>query len=275
MPVITSSYIKKELNKIAFLIHYAGMFDEFGAKIRNTLEELPVEWESVQTDGKVVLSATPQEEIQDENQALPPSEEAKPGDETHQYQTTWKEADLVGKLNDKPLKLKIKREFGKDDKTQKTEVKRIIYRIAYEGRWYSVSSLPKLKDAIEKLSAGQVPKPKLMQMTYDLIQSKKAEVYTYIKRNYLMSVSRDVWYYSVKKDASRIYIRFYNKVDDPQKKKEIEDKLTEHNNYRLDSIGSYLETLISGEGISGITKENMTHTIIKLSDEAGFVITIK
>ena len=270
MSLITSSYLKKELSRIAFVIHYAAMFDEFGAKIRNTLEDLPVEWESAQTDGKVVLSATPQEEIVDENAQIPEQEETK------KYKTTWKEADLVGKLNDKPFKLKIKREFGKDDKTGKTEVKRINYKVNFDGRGYTVSSLPKLRDMVEKLSAGKVPKPKLMQMAYDLIQSKKAEIYTHIKRNFLMQVSRDTWFYSVKKDASRIYIRFYLKTDDPQKKKEVEDKLTEHNNYRLDSIGSYLETLIAGEGIGGITKENnMTHSLIKLSDQAGFVITIK
>jgi len=248
MLIITANYLKKELNKIAFFIQNAGLFDEFGVKIRRTLEELPVEWASAQTDGQIIYKEKP----------------------------TWKIADLEGKLNDKPFKLQIKREFGKDENSNLNEIKRIKYSIAYGGKRYIVSSLPKLKDAIDKLSAGKIPKPKIMQMAYDLIQHKKAEVYTHIKRNFLLQISRDTWYYKISKDSSRIYIRFYIKTDDPKQKQEIEDKLTEHDNYRLDSIGSYLEVLISGEGISGITKENeMTHSLIKLSDQAGFVITLK
>ena len=248
MSIITSSYIKKELSKLAFFIQNAGLFDGLGVKIRGTLEDLPVEWDSAQTDGQVIYKGNPD----------------------------WKIADLAGKLNDKPLKLQIKREFGKDENSDLNEIKRIKYKLTYDGKGYTVSSLPKLRDAVEKLSAGQVPKPKLMQMAYDLIQSRKAEIYTHIKRNFLQQVSREVWYYKVSKDASRIYLRFYVKTDIPEKKQEIEDKLTEHENYRLDSMGSYLETLISGAGISGITKENnMTHSIIKLSDQAGFTITIK
>jgi len=46
MSIITSSYVKKELNKLAFFIHNAEMFEEFGVKIRRTLEDLPVEWDS-------------------------------------------------------------------------------------------------------------------------------------------------------------------------------------------------------------------------------------
>jgi len=248
MSIITSSYLKKELNKLAFFIQNAGLFDEFGAKIRRTLEELPIEWDSSQTDGQVLYKGKP----------------------------TWKIADLEGKLNDRPIKLQIKREFGKDENSELNEIKRIKYKLTHDGKGYTVSSLPKLRDAVEKLSAGKVPKPKIMQMAYDLIQHRKAEIYTHIKRNFLQQVSRDVWFYKVSKDASRIYLRFYVKTDDPEKKQEIEDKLTEHENYRLDSIGSYLETLISGEGIAGITKENnMTHSIIKLSDQAGFTITLK
>jgi len=248
MSIITSSYLKKELSKIAFVIHNAGLFDEFGVKIRRTLEELPVEWDSSQTDGQVIYKGKP----------------------------TWKVADLVGKLNDKPLKLQIKREFGKDENSDLNEIKRIKYLLTYDGKKYVVSSLPKLDDAIEKLSAGKIPKPKIMQMAYDLIQHRKAEIYTHIKRNFLTQVSRETWYYKVSKDASRIYLRFYVKTDDPETKQEIEEKLTEHDNYRLDSVGSYLDTLISGEGIAGLSKENnMTHSLIKLSDQAGFVITFK
>jgi hypothetical protein len=248
MSIITSSYLKKELSKLAFFIQNAGMFDDLGAKIRGTLEQLPIEWDSAETDGEVLYKGKP----------------------------AWKVADLEGKLNDKPLKLQITREFGKDEKTQFTEIKRIRYQLTYAGRGYTVSSLPKLTDAVEKLSAGKIPKPKIMQMAYDLIQHRKAEIYTHIKRTFLLQASRDVWYYKVSKDASRIYLRFYVKTDEPSNKKEIEEKLTEHDNYRLDSIGSYIETLISGEGVSGITKENnMTHSLIKLSDQAGFVITIK
>ena len=248
MSTITTSYLKKELSKLAFFIQNAGLFDEFGVKIRRTLEDLPVEWDSAQTDGQVIYKGKP----------------------------TWKVADLEGKLNDKPLKLKIKREFGKDENSDLNEIKRIKYTLSYDGKNYVVSSLPKLRDAVEKLSAGKVPKPKLMQMAYDLIQHRKAEIYTHIKRNFLQQVSREVWYYKVSKDASRIYLRFYVKTEIPEKKEEIEEKLTEHNNYRLDSIGSYLETLLSGEGITGIDKENsMSHSLIKLSDQAGFTITLK
>jgi len=248
MSIITSSYLKKELGKIAFFIHNAGLFDEFGVKIRRTLEELPVEWDSAQTDGQVIYKGQP----------------------------TWKIADLVGKLNDKPLKLQIKREFGKDENSDLNEIKRIKYALTYDGKKYTISSLPKLEDAIDKLSAGKIPHPKIMQMAYDLIQHRKAEIYTHIKRTFLQQVSRDTWYYKVAKDASRIYLRFYIKTDDPEKKQEIEEKLTEHDNYRLDSVGSYLDTLVSGEGIAGLSKENnMTHSLIKLSDQAGFVITFK
>ena len=261
---ITSAYLKKELRKIAFFIQNAGLFDEFGVKIRRTLEDLPVEWDSVQTDGEIELSPSGK------------SEEGFGEDTESKTYKTWKVADLAGKLNDKPLKLSIQREVGKDHETKTNEIKRIKYTLTYDGKRYLVSSLSKLKDAVEKLSAGKVPKPKIMQMAYDLIQHRKAEIYTHIKRNFLQLVSRDIWYYKVSKDASRIYIRFYVKTDDPEKKQEIDDKLTEHDNYRLDSIGSYLETLIGGEGISGLTKENnMTHSLIKLSDQAGFVITIK
>jgi len=248
MSLITAKYIKNELNKLSFLIKSAGIFDGLGTKVRNTLEELPIEWDSSQTDGS----------------------------ETYKGETSWKVAELKGKLNDKPLKLKIKREFGSSDDSEYNEIKRIKYTVTYEGKSYLVSSLPKLEDAVEKLSAGKVPKPKIMQMVYDLIQHRKAEIYTQIKRNYLTQVSRDTWYYKVSKDSSRIYIRFYNKIDDPEKKQEIEDKLTDHNYYKLDRIGSYLETLITGEGINGITKENnMTHSLINLPNEAGFIITIK
>jgi len=263
MPILTDTYIKDKLHKLAFFIQNAALFDEFGVKIRRTLEDLPIEWDSSQTDGKVEMSKKSPDSSLDES--IP--------EETY---TTWKVADLVGKLNDKPLKLQIKREFGKDHKTGRTEIKRIKYTLNFDGKRYTISSLPKLRDAVDKLSAGKIPQPKIMQMAYDLIQHRKAEIYTHIKRNFLQQVSRDTWYYKVSKDASRIYIRFYNKTDDPEKKQEIEEKLTEHDNYRLDSIGSYLETFITGEGISGITKEgNMTHSIIKLSDQAGFTITIK
>jgi len=248
MSIITASYLKKELKKLSFFILTAEMFEGLGVKVRKTLEEVAVEWSSAQTDGQVIYKGEP----------------------------TWTVADLEGKLNDKPLKLKIKREFGKDENSNLNEMKRVKYSITFEGKTYLVSSLPKLRDAIEKLSAGKVPLPKLMQEAYDLIQSRKAEIYTHIKRNFLQSVSRDTWYFKVSKDASRIYIRFYNKVDDLEQKETVEGKLTEHDNYRLDSIGSYLETLIAGEGIGGLSKENhMAHSIIKLSDQAGFVVTIK
>lgn len=248
MPLITSSYIKKELNNISFFMKSAELFEGLGVKITGVLEDLPIEWDSSQTDGKA---------------------EYKGG-------ITWKIADLEGKLNDKPIKIKITREFGKDNASGENEIKRIKYKISYEGKGYLVSSLSKLTDAVEKLSSGKTPKPKIMQMVYDLIQHRKAEIYTHIKRNFLVQVSKDTWFYKVSKDASRIYLRFYVKVDDSDTKKEIEEKLTEHDNYRLDSVGSYLETLFNGEGIKEISKENnMTHSIIKLSDQAGFVITIK
>lgn len=246
MPLITSSYIRRELNNISFFIKCAELFDGLGVKIRGVLEDLPIEWSSSQTEGKVEYKGS----------------------------ESWNVADLEGKLNDKPIKLQIKREFGKDNGVN--EIKRTNYKLTYEGKTYLVSSLPKLKDVVEKLSSGKVPKPKIMQMAYDLIQNKKAEIYTYVKRNILKQVSTDVWYYKVSKDASRIYLRFYVKTDDPAVKSEIENKLTEHDNYRLDSVGSYLETLFNENGVAGLNKENnMTHSMIKLSDQAGFVITIK
>lgn len=247
MPLITSNFLRRELSNISFFIKCAELFEDLGVKIRKVLEDLPIEWDSSQTDGTVEYKGS----------------------------ETWKVADVSGKLNDKPVKVHITREFGKS-KEGDNEIKRINYKLTYDGKTYTVSSLSKLRDSVEKLSSGKIPMPKIMQMVYDLIQHKKAEIYTHIKRTFLVQVSRETWYYKVSKDASRIYIRFYVKTDDPDVKKEIEDKLTEHDNYRLDSIGSYLDTLFKGESITGISKENnMTHSIIKLSDQAGFVITIK
>ena len=165
MPIITSSYVQNELMRLAFFIQNAGLFDEFGVKIRRTLEDLPVEWDSAQTDGEVVMTKGDPEIVEDGDN---------PAEESY---TTWKIADLAGKLNDKPIKLQIKREFGEDNKTGRTEIKRIKYTLTYDGKHYTISSLPKLTDAVEKLSAGKIPKPKLMQMAYDLIQHRKAEIY--------------------------------------------------------------------------------------------------
>lgn len=230
----------QELEKIAFFLQHSGLFDKFAPRTRRVLEGLPIEWVSVETGGETTLD--------------------------WQEGPTWETAHLEGKLKDLPLKMDIKRDSS-----------RYTYRILYENKEYQTSNLSNLKSIISNIAEGKVPKPKVLQSAFDLIQSNKSEIYDYVMKYFLVDVTDLTWEIKVQKDVSRIYVRFFvdlrQQMDD-NVKSDILEKLKWHEFYRVDSVGSYLKALLKKEGIDS-DELTFTRKFIDLAHQAGFIITIK
>ena len=237
MAEISSDYVKKELKKVAFFVQHSGLFDKFPERTRNVLENLPIEWENVETSEETQLK--------------------------WQEEPTWEKAVLVGKLNGKPFTLKIKRDSARN-----------IYTIIYDGKEMPASSLPKLKVTIESLSSGTVPKQKIMKSMYDIIQNKKSEIYQYIKLNYLRDVTERHWNFKIQKDVSRIYLRFYVDLMEEKEGDPILEKLKEEDHWKIDAAGTYVKNLLKKEGIT-IDDFMFTRKYTRLSNKVGFVLTLK
>ena len=235
--MIDKSFIEKELTKIAFFVQHSGFFDEFPDKIKAVFEKLPIEWEAVDTAGEIVLK--------------------------WQDTPTWETASLKGKLSDKPIEIKVKRDSS-----------RYIYKVFYEKSEYPTSSLQKLKAIIENLTSGKEPTQKLMQSTYDLIKKNQSEYVKFAKEKALKDVSEKDWKFKLYKDINGIYLRFYiDLFEQEEEKNNIDEKLKEHNYYRIDTIGTFLKKKIEKENID-ITNIKFYHKPISLPNQAGFVLTI-
>jgi len=237
MYTISKEIIKKELERIAFFVQHSGLFDQFPVRTREVLENLPIEWIEVETGGETQL------DWQDE--------------------PTWETAKIDGKLNEKPFILKVKKDSARN-----------IYTIIYDNKQYQVSSLSKLESTIESISSGTTPKPKMMKIVYDLIQTKKDEIYQYVVKNYLSNVTKKHWNLKIQKDVSRIYLRFYVDLPNEEEREDIKDKLREYDAYRLDSVGTYIKNLIKKSG-TDTSDFIFTRKFTDLEDKTGFVITIK
>lgn len=234
---ITAKYVKKELNKISFFIQYSGLFDQFAPATQNALENLPVEWESAQTDGQTQLK------WKDKPQ--------------------WKYADLVGKLGDKTFKMRINKNSSRN-----------IYTIIYEGNQYKVTSLGKLKSLVDSLEEGKTPRPEKMQTSYNIIKKQQANIKDQSVKYYLNQVSEKPWQFTMQKDPSRIYLKFYIVTEDDQEKKDIKEKLGYHDDYRINSIGSYVKKVLKKEGID-VSDIEITQRMIDMPRKVGFNLTIK
>lgn len=274
---ISKNFVKKELEKVAFFVQHSGLFDQFPIRTRKVLEELPIEWNTAETSGEVQLK--------------------------WQEEPTWASADLSGTLDGNPLSLKIKKDSARN-----------IYTLIYDKKEYQTDSLSKLKSIIESITSGTSPKPKILQAIYDLIQSKKHEIYQYVKIKYLSNITPKHWNLKIQKDVSRIYLRFYidliadesmepiiaekgekpqientspiedvePQIDDKDNEPAIEskdrepikEKLREYDSYRLDSIGTYIKNLIKQSGMD-ISNLSFTRKYTDLANKTGFTITIK
>ena len=229
--------ITRELKKLAFFLQHSGLFDKFPPRTRNVLEELPIEWESAETGGETILE--------------------------WQKDPTWETADLKGKLKDKPIEMKIKRTSD-----------RYVYTIIYDGHKSAVSSLEQLKSIINSYVDGAVPKPKILQTAYNLLQQKKEDIYVGITK-YLEGITDLHWEFEVRKDIGRVYARFYVDLgEDDEDKEVIMRKLKEHNYYRIDCVGSYLKMFLKKEGIELAEEKHVKRKFINLGHQAGFIITL-
>lgn len=224
--MITQYVIQRELNRIAFFIQHSGLFDEFPPKIRNGLDSLPIEWEKVDPKKDNVT-------------------------------------DVIGKLNDHPIAIRIIR-----------DEKRNEYQVFYLKKKYQVNSLDKLKITINALHKGEKPKPQVMQEFYDTLFTQKKGLYTQTMRHYLYGVSDKEWHLDIKKDVGHIYIRFYVDTTDDKEKEYVMKRLEEHQNYRIGSLINYLKNLAKELKLD-ISNMEFSGNFIKMADQAGIIITIK
>lgn len=234
---ITASFIKKELDKLAFFVQYSGFFDQFPVRSKEVFENLPIEWTKVDTGGETQLE--------------------------WQEEPAWSTALLEGKLNDTVIKIHIKRDSSRN-----------IYTLIYEGKQYKTSNLNELQKIIEDISEGSTPKPKLMQSAFNIIQKNKSQYFQYVKDNFLKEITFADWEFKLSKDVKRIYLRFFVKGIETEEKMNIQEKLKEHNYYRIDAIGTYLKKMIKEAG-TNIDEIKFLHKFISLPNQAGFIITIK
>ena len=85
-----ANFIRSELKKIAFFIQYSGLFEQFDPRMRTIFENLPVEWEQPEVEGKHV-----------------------PRYETKRVkELSWKDAKVPGKLNGDPIEVIINKTSG-------------------------------------------------------------------------------------------------------------------------------------------------------------------
>lgn len=237
MSEITQEFILKELKKIAFFVQHSGLFDGFSPTTKKMLESLPVEWESVELDGETKLKW--QEEPQ------------------------WKFADLEGKLNDKTLKMNIRKSSSRN-----------IYTVDYEGKKYTVENLNALRKLLDDLQEGKNPKPKIMQDSYDVLSTKKTTLLSQSKQYYLNQASNGPWKIDINKDSSRIFVKFLVDVKDHEDKKQVDERLEDHDKFRIHSVGSYAKKILQSAGLD-LTDLTFTQRILNVPNKSGFLITIK
>ncbi|MDB4330213.1 hypothetical protein N9948_00600 [bacterium] len=237
MHEITAKEVKKELKRIAFFVQHSGLFDGFSPQTRKTLESLPVEWESVQVDGETEL---------------------KWQDKPH-----WKFADLEGKLNDKTIKMNIKKSSSRN-----------TYTILYEGKKYTVESMAALKTMFDDMDTGKMPKPQMLQSSYDVLNKKKTNLSSQSKQYYLTQASTRPWKLDINKDSSRIFVKFMVPVQDEKEKNQVDGKLEEQGKFRINSVGTYIKKLLKQAGLD--TNElTFTQRLLSVPNKSGFLITIK
>lgn len=223
-------------NKLSFFLQHSGLFDDFSPRTRRTLENLPVTWTSAETDGETVMNRKPQ----------------------------WKEADLVGTMNDKEFKIKVTK--GN---------KRYTYTIYYENKSYRVESLDSLQSTVESLASGDMPKPKQKQNVYDMLQNKRVIILSYLEKKILTDITGNDWKLAINKDNNRIYLRCTTHAPEDKHHTYISNKLKEADNYRLDCAGIYLKSLFK-QIDADPSIFVMTHRLLrKGQDESGFIVTIK
>ena len=231
-------YVKQELKKIAFFIQNAGLFDLFPTRSSNALQDLPVEWKTVQTEGEFIP-------------------------EWGNGRKTFKDAYLSGLIKDKELKLQIR---ASNDRN--------VYKLEYEGKKYSLTSLTKLTQTIENLAAGGIPRPKTLLDSYQLFKNKKSEIYNYIKEHYLYFTVEEPWELEITKQGSNyIWLRFFV-TSETVKRDRIEAKLKEHGDHRMVGVTSFVKAFLAKNEIDP-NKLNFEYTLIeKPENEAGFIVTI-
>jgi len=227
----------RELRKLSFFSQHSGLFDGFAPQTRKSLEALPIEWESVQTDGETNLK--------------------------WQAEAHWKYADLEGKLNDKSLQMRIKKTSSRN-----------TYTVSYDNKKYTVESMNELNALIESLEQNKMPRAQMKQMAFDVINKKKTNLHSQAKQHYLNQVSDKNWVIKVQKDPSRIYVKFFVQAETDEEKEQIKEKLKEHDNFRMDSVGSYIKKILKSDGVD-VSDLEVTRRVIDMPRKTGFVITIK
>ena len=222
-------------SKLSFFLQHSGLFEDFSPRSRRVLENLPITWNSVETDGETVMNQKEQ----------------------------WKEADLEGVMNDKDIKIKVTK--GN---------KRYTYTIYFENKSYRVESLDSLKSAVESLASGGMPKPKQKQTIYDMLQTKRNIIDNYTEKNILIGITDNPWDLRITKDNHRIYMRFTTYAPEDKHKVYIRSKLKEANYYRLDCLGLYLKSLIKELDLDP-SNFVMSHRFLDAGEDYGFLVTIR
>jgi hypothetical protein len=235
---ITAEYIERELKKIAFFVQYSGLFEDFPTRTRDALDALPVEWETVKTEGQITLE-----------------------DSTD---LTWEKAYIDGNMGEKPFNLIIEREN-----------KRNSYTVKYNKNKFTVSSLRKLKSLVENLSKGKPPKEVKLEKIFDILQNDKKDISKYSTKYYLDQVTNKPWNLRNKKDINAIYIRFYIPISNEAEKNTIREGLKFDNSMRINAIGSFIKNKVLPK--NGIDTSDLTFTqrLIDMPNEVGFLISIK
>jgi len=221
--------------KLSFFLQHSGLLDAFSPRARRTFENLPVSWNSVETDGETIMN--------DKSQ--------------------WKEAELEGTLNDKDFKIKVTK--GN---------KRYTYTIYFENKSYRVESLDSLKSTVESLASGDMPKPKQKQVIYDMLLNKKNIINNYLSKHLMDGITENPWKLVIHKDNNRIYLRYTTYAPENKHKIYIRNKLKEADYFRLDSVGVYLKSLIKKLDIDP-SQFIMTHRFLDEKEYSGFLVTIR
>lgn len=226
------------LMKKAFFMQHSGLFESFPQRTKKVLENLPVEWSSADTSGEWMPDwGKGKEDI------------------------SWKNASLMGKLAGKPITVLIKRD---NDRYQ--------YDVLYMNKKHTVANLVDLKDLIDTLNEGGLPRTQVLQSIYDLLQHKKNELAQYVQNHYL---PKDLWQFELQKDTSHMYIRFFVFwKDDPEKRSFLLEKLEEYKSYRPETVITYLRVLFKKENIP-FNNISIKHSLIDKNNKIGFLITIQ
>lgn len=238
MSKLIANLVRKELKKLAFFVQYSGMLEELTVRLKNKLEDLPVEWtDSPRFEGSWI----PKWDVDQKE--------------------TWSEAFLKGELLDHPVELIIKRD---DDRYE--------YSFIYKGKKYKTNNLTKLQNSVRSIADGKKPLQEKLSDTYKMLSNKKEEISTYIKTYYLKDLSSKNWQMKLTKDVSHIYLKFF--ILGTEEQDSINEKLVEHDYHRVYSTISYLKILIKRLGLDPKAL-SFKPSLIKSGTQSGFKITIK